>query len=319
MSLDRFIELRRLIEAADSQGLVAGSPDLSGYSGARLVGMLQRLAARPTSGGGCYLEVGVFRGMTLLSVAAVAGDIEAFGIDNFSQFDPEGRNRDTVLGRMSDLGISNAQLVDEDFELALERLADITSGRKIATYFVDGPHDYRSQLLCLELAREQLAEDAVIVVDDSNYQHVRQASADFLRLNPGFKLFFQAYTGAHPANLDADAVAQAREGWWNGITVIVADPDDVLERTYPPTDRDRTLFVNDHVVQGTRLARHSPRAMRLAAALFYLQPVNLVRQWLQLYREYRAQPARSVPKFEMLNTYSEDLRYPRFNPALPEK
>jgi hypothetical protein len=319
MAMQRFGMLRDLVDAADRGGLVDGSPLLSGYSGAKLVGLLQRLAARGVAHDDCYAEVGVFQGMTLLSVASAAPGIAAYGIDNFSQFDVDNVNKSIVKQRMREHNIVNAHLIDQDFEDALENFGQLAAGKKISTYFVDGPHDYRSQLLCLELAKPHLADDAVIVIDDSNYQHVRQASVDFLKLNPAYKLFFQHYSDAHPANLDETAVAAAREGWWNGVTVIVRDPDDLLASVYPPTDRDRTLFVNDHIVQSARLAQFSPRAMRVAAALFFFRPIELVKQWAQLAREYRRATKRATPDFDVLNTYSQDLQYNRFNPALPEE
>ena len=319
MTIERFKQLRDLVVAAEQDGFMAGSPSLTGYSGARLVGLLQRLAARDTGDDSCYVEVGVFQGMTLLSVAAVARDRQVYGIDNFSQFDVDNRNKGIVQQRMRDLEIDNAHLIDQDFEDALDNIDQATGGRKISTYFVDGPHDYRSQLMCLELAKDKLSDDAVIIVDDSNYQHVRQSSIDFLKLNPTFKLLFQSYGPTHPSNLDEAGVAEVRESWWNGITVMVNDPGDVLERAYPPADRDRTLFVNDHIVQSARLARFSPRAMRVASALYFFNPVNLVKQLVQLRREVRASGQGGFPPHDVLNTYSADLEFDRFNPSLTDE
>ena len=317
--MQRLSKLRSLVDAAEQGGLVEGSPLLSGYSGAKLLGLLQRFASRDVEGDSCYVEIGVFQGMTLLSVAAAAPAIEVYGIDNFSQFDRDNVNKSVVEQRMQEHNISNARLIDQDYEDALENLGQITGGKKVATYFIDGPHDYRSQLLCLELAKSYLSDDAVIIIDDSNYQHVRQASVDFLKLNSSFKLLFQHYGNAHPANLGEAAVTAAREGWWNGITVIVRDPEDILAPVYPPTDRDRTLFVNDHIVQSARLAQFSPRAMRVASALFFFRPIQLLKQWAQLVREYRRTDKLNASEFDVLNTYSEDLQYDRFNPALPDE
>jgi hypothetical protein len=279
------------------------SPDrpLEGLSGSRLIGALQRLAATlpPTQ---CYLEIGVYRGLTLLSVAGANRSVTCFGIDNFAFFDTDGKNKSIVEERMNELGVSNATLLDLDYEDALESLNTRIGDRRIGVYFVDGPHDYRSQLMCLELARPWLSRDAVIVIDDSNYAHVRQANRDFLRAHPEFKLVFEAYTPAHPNNLDGDARHRAVDGWWNGVNVIVADPEDRLVPAYPPTERDRTLFENDHLVHGARGAELAPT---LLSAIDHLRRLRLHRFLGGILRILTAR-VRKTP-YSSLNTYSETL------------
>jgi hypothetical protein len=244
---------------------------LDGLSGARLIGALQRMAAGlPATQ--CYLEIGVYRGLTLLSVAGANRDVACFGIDNFAFFDSRGENKAIVESRRRELGTSNATLLDLDYEDALESLNEHIGDRQVAVFFVDGPHDYRSQLMCLELARPWLARNAVIVIDDSNYAHVRQANRDFLRTHPEFKLLFEAYTAAHPSNLAEADRQPSLDGWWNGVNVIVSDPEDRLVPAYPPTDRDRTLFENDHLVHAARGAELAPLAV---AALDHLRHFRL--------------------------------------------
>ena len=204
----RVEQLTRAIIEAESRGLFGETPPdvLSGFSGERLVGALQRFTRLlPRDGQTVYCEVGVFQGMTLLSTAHANPQIPCFGIDNFSQFDAEGRNHALVRERARRLGVTNARIVDADFEDALRRAEQWLDGRAIGVYFVDGPHDYRSQIVCLLQAKRLLAEGAVIVVDDSNYEHVRRANADFLASHDDFALLFEAYTPCHPANMDEAA------------------------------------------------------------------------------------------------------------------
>ena len=71
------------IREAESKGMLKENPILTGFSGKKMMGALQRFAAEFTDEKNCYLEVGVFQGLTLLSVGSVAkGDV--FGIDNFA-------------------------------------------------------------------------------------------------------------------------------------------------------------------------------------------------------------------------------------------
>ena len=205
-----------------------------------------------------------------------------------------------------------------DYEDALSDLMSQTRNQKIAVYFVDGPHDYRSQLMCLELAKPHLAQNAIILIDDSNYQHVRQANRDFLLINPEFKLLFQAYTKCHPVNMNASDLKDARAGWWNGINIIVRDARNELKAEFPPTARDRTFFVNEHIVHSNQLAACSDRAVRFASAIYRFNPIKALGQLFKLLTEIRRKPVILRGKFESANTYSEKLPSSSYNSAISQ-
>ena len=219
-------------------------------------------------------------------MAAVPGE-RAVGINDFSQFDPQRINRTTFESRRSGLGLKNVTLVNADYEDALEALHGTIGERKVGVYFVDGPHDYRSQLMCLLLAKPYLSEHAVIVVDDCNYEHVRQANSDFLRTNPEFRLFFEAYTPAHPNNMTDSQLECARRGWWNGVNVIVRDPEGLLEPICPDTPRGRDLFLATHEVQSHRGAYGVMHALRLADSLMRGRVIKAVRSAFGFARSIR--------------------------------
>ncbi|MEY3050375.1 MAG: hypothetical protein RLY31_160 [Bacteroidota bacterium] len=275
----------------DSEGI------LSGFSGRKLITLLQQMAALVDPHETCYLEVGVFQGLTLLSVASSRPELPCFGIDNFAYFDPENKNRSIIRERQRRLGANNVHLIDEDYEDAFDHLNDHLQGRKIGVYFIDGPHDYRSQLMCLQLALPFLADHAVIIVDDSNYEHVRMANRDFMRTHPTFKLLFESYTKAHPQNLRGPAHSAARAGWWNGVNLLVRDPDNRLSTHYPPTLRNRTLYENDSYVHSSRYAALLPEYLKV---LRYVAPV-----WNALLGLKVPLPFRT--RYKSLNTFSEDL------------
>ena len=187
--------------------------------------------------------------------------------------------------------------------------------RRIGLFFIDGPHDYRSQLMCLLLGKELLSENAVVIVDDSNYRHVRLANRDFLLTNPEFALFFEAYTKCHPKNMSAADHDEARKGWWNGVNVIVRDPAAVLPRVYPPTHQDRRLYENEHRVHAAKMGIVAPEAIRLAGAIRSLNILKIGRDLGALLVRAARSPAESVGKFANLNTYSDDLTEGRFVPG----
>jgi hypothetical protein len=265
-----FRQVIQAISAADCDGLVSdkGRDVLGGLSGRATVGALQRLVGLVEGHDSlCYLEIGVFQGLSLLSVAIEHPGFACFGIDNFSILDPKGENLGIIKDRTKRLNAVNAHLINQDYEAALEALSHHIGNRKVAVFFIDGAHDYRSQLMALLLIRPYLAERAVIVVDDANYFDVRQSTRDFLIAHPEFKMIFEAYSPGHPANLDRATLERHEGGWLNGVNVLVLDHENILPVMLPrvePLARD--LYVNEWLVHRHRYAELAPQALDLAAA-----------------------------------------------------
>ncbi len=280
---------------------------LTGYSGNKVVGVLQRLC-RLFAGdeAACYLEIGVFQGLTLNSVACAVPSLACFGIDNFSFFDPEGKNLSIVNQRIEALGNGNAHLINADYEDALDNLGAWLGDRKIAVYFVDGPHDYRSQLMCLELALPYLHEQAVIVIDDSNYEHVRQANSDFLRTHKEWVLIAQAYTSSHPQNMAPEDEASAINGWWNGVNILGHDPNGLGTRSYPPTRRSRAQFEADHLLHPHRMAPLVVDSLRLTNEIANRAPLAFARRLVRMVKKVNS-IRQGLAKFDSMNTDSDEL------------
>ena len=266
--------IERVLDAirdTEDNGLLTDrrSDGLSGISGLKTVGLLQRLAQLFSGeADACYLEIGVFQGLTLVSTALEAPGLPCFGIDNFATLDPDGTNQAIVRERLDRFGTANASLIDADFEAALDGLEVPLGGRKVGVYFVDGPHDYRSQLVCLLAGLCHLHERAVIVIDDANYPDVRWSTKDFLTGHSEFKMVFDAYSPAHPANMSGEDKAMHEAGWLNGVQILLRDPDASLPDMMPPTDpSERTLFLNEWLAHRLRLAELAPEALTLADAV----------------------------------------------------
>lgn len=317
MNSEHFEKLKKLLDEAEASGGLIQPEGTTGFSGDKLMGALQRIAAyQEKSSDIAYVEVGVFQGLTLTATALAAPDLPVFGIDNFSQFDPHGKNQAIATSRLEDNGIKNARIIDKDYEDALEALEKDLAGNKIGLYFVDGPHDYRSQIMCLELAKPHLAEFAIIIVDDSNYRHVRLANRDFLVSHPEFKLFFESYTEMHPANADNATEQKFRSGWWNGVNIIVRDPNNLLAAEYPPTCRNRHLYVNEHVVHADRYGALAPEALALARAILDIRPQAIPGALARLWRARRRLSPELCGEFASMNTFSAELSSARFNKSL---
>jgi len=295
-----------ILRSPDSLDCLFTDPALTGFSGKKIIALLQNLATCLDPQTEAYLEIGVYRGMTLISVSKVF-EGKTYGIDNFSQFDRDKKNYDLIREHSGRLGTGNLNLINDDFEIALKNLKDHIADTRIGLLFIDGPHDYRSQLMCLLLAKDYLGGNAVIIIDDSNYRHVRQASADFLAVCPGFRPALERYTKAHPGNMTAKEKESAMEGWWNGINVLVKGNLIGLPEMKISTSENRTLYYNDHLVHSSRYADCAPEAITIAHAMKPFSPLKLLNRLLLLFRSVKRSDPFFHGRYRHLNTYSDDL------------
>ncbi len=312
--LEKFAAVIRATE--DISGITI--PDvLTGLSGRRLVGTLQNFTHLfkddPTA---CYLEVGVYQGLTLLSVANHVAEVPCFGVDNFSYNSAIPSNYDIVKSRIKNLGLANVNLVNRDFEMAFDEMAVTLNGKQIAVYFIDGPHDYRSQLMCLEYALPFLHENAVIIIDDSNYNHVRQANRDFLHNHAEWKLFFEAYTPRHPTNMSKKELAAAKEGWWDGVNMIVRDKENLLTSSEPITLKNKTHFYNDHQIHGSKYADAAPIALEAVQYYRLFRFLKARSKLKEVWASLRDCSATNEKRYSESNIDNAQLPTEQFNPGV---
>lgn len=160
---------------------------------------LLNLAAGLLGPGESYVEVGSYRGTSLVA-AMLGNDGEFVAIDDFSFDEATQAGLESSLERF---GLEGATILAGDaFEL-LEKGA--LEGRSVGVYYYDAAHDYESQLRGLQLAEPYLARDALLVIDDSDWDEVRQATADYLNGQPNAELILDI-----PGN----------GGWWEGMQVL---------------------------------------------------------------------------------------------------
>jgi hypothetical protein len=154
--------------------------------------------------GEVYVEVGSYRGASIVGAAAGNCATPIFACDNFSQFDGAGDALRSTLDRYTAPG--QVRFYDMEFREFL-RAAPWRPAR-IGAYFYDGGHSFLDQYDGLRLAAGDLADDALIVIDDTNKRAARSADALFARQVPGAELILNLRTprNHHPT-------------WWNGIQV----------------------------------------------------------------------------------------------------
>ena len=161
-----------------------------------------------------YVEIGVFRGFTLFNNALNNKNIQCIGVDNFSLFDEDKKNLKKINKTILRYKIKNIKIIKKDFEEAQKIIK-----KKIGVLLIDGPHDYRSQLIALMKYDNLMSDNSIIIIDDSNYYHVRKATQDFLETHNNYSLVFQKYTKKHIANEKKNKNFYL-DGYWNGINVL---------------------------------------------------------------------------------------------------
>ncbi|XGV99594.1 MAG: tetratricopeptide repeat protein [Leptolyngbya sp. BL-A-14] len=163
--------------------------------------------------GEVYCEVGCFQGSTLTGALLNHPDCLAYAIDNFSEFDVAHENQSKLMQNLATFGLEEQVFFcDQDFEAFFADLRSLNPVERIGVYLYDGAHDYRSQLMGLLLAKPFLADRALIIVDDSNWDPVQQANWDFIAAHPQCSLL-----------LDLPTPGNGHPTFWNGLQILSWD------------------------------------------------------------------------------------------------
>jgi Methyltransferase domain len=174
---------------------------------------LLNLAASLLGPGESYVEVGSFYGASLIgAMRGNSGDFIA--IDRFSFDVPEVRGR--LLPRASRAGLeeslarfgaTEATILEGD---AFELIEGGALGeRRVGVYYWDGPHDYDGQLRGMRAIEPWLAPEALIVVDDYDWEAVADATHDYVATEPQTELLVE---------IGGEAAGQV--WWWDGVAVV---------------------------------------------------------------------------------------------------
>ncbi len=91
----------------------------------------------------------------------------------------------------------------------VEYFSQIHSG-PIGFYIYDGNHSYGSQLMGLRAAEPFLSENSVILIDDANYDEVRNSTMDFID-DSSYK---------YEVILDQTTFCNYHPTLWNGVIVL---------------------------------------------------------------------------------------------------
>jgi predicted O-methyltransferase YrrM len=160
------------------------------------------LAARYLETGECYVEAGTYRGRSLIA-AALAGDAECIGIDNFSFDDSDPGALRANLERFGVAG--RARMLDGDAVAVLDQ-ADLPP---VGVFFYDADHSTEATLAAFTAVIPHLAGRALIVADNAEWDRVRAA--------------IETFAAGHE-QADVRLTIAGREGgqpwWWDGVALI---------------------------------------------------------------------------------------------------
>jgi len=166
--------------------------------------LMLNLAVANLAPGEVYVEVGCYKGATLVGAARGNREARVFACDNFSKFDGTEQILRANLER-------HAPGQVEFFNLESRRFLELAPWRpaRVGAYFYDGGHSFRDQFEGLAYAIPSLADDAVVIIDDTNKREARSADALVARLVPGLEPLLDLRTprNHHPT-------------WWNGIQLF---------------------------------------------------------------------------------------------------
>jgi len=169
------------------------------------IGCLINKAVRDLPEGQCYVNVGVWHGFSLLVGMTGNPDKKCIGIDNFSEF---GGPRLEFRKRYLEARKENHHFFEMDYKQYFQAMHKPED--KIGFYFYDGAHDYKNQLEGLKIAKPFLADDALVMVDDTNWPDPYNATIEFMnRSRNEWEIILDEKTSGnmHPT-------------WWNGIMVF---------------------------------------------------------------------------------------------------
>jgi hypothetical protein len=154
-----------------------------------------------------YLEVGTWKGSTLISSLYKNDFKKAYCIDNWSEYGDVSREFWDNLNKYLANRISDIKIIESDCFESIDLIDN-----PIDVFLYDGAHDVYSQEKALNYFYPVLNSRFTYIVDDYNQEEVREGTKRAIdRL--GLKIKFMTYL---PSRNNCD-----NEYYWNGIAVFI--------------------------------------------------------------------------------------------------
>jgi predicted O-methyltransferase YrrM len=202
---------KHVVDCIAKSGIPKVNINISGLTSSRVQTLLNSLAKNC----GAYLEVGSYLGATAAAVM-YNNPIKAYLIDKWEeQIQParedmttEANDYDKFIANLSPyVGKSDVKVFRED--MLNVNLQDIDS--KIDMFMYDGPHDAKSTADAIKYYWPVLANEAILIFDDANWEPVVQGARDGLN-ELDAKVIYE--------KMILNSEENPRE-WWNGLYILV--------------------------------------------------------------------------------------------------
>jgi predicted O-methyltransferase YrrM len=170
---------------------------------------LLNLAASMVESGESYVEVGTYHGTSLIAAMVGNDDADYVAIDNFSM---AGASREQLEANVGRFGLELPTILEGD------AFALVPSGalgeRVVSVYYYDAGHTYERQLEGLRMIEPWLADRALLIVDDTDWEQVARATHDYLAAQPRARMlvWIPGKDYGFPA-------------WWEGVQVLAWESD----------------------------------------------------------------------------------------------
>jgi hypothetical protein len=182
--------------------------DVAGHSTAAELAVLN-LAARLLPTGEAYLEVGTLKGRSMAGALVDAPDRTYVAVESFREFGMlAAASRAELAANLDRYGAGHRLVLREgDCFAVLARPGAVPE--PVGVYFYDGAHTGLAHYLALGVAEPLLADEALVLVDDSSYPMVEAATRRYLDRHPGWTVL-----------RDIRAAGDHDPRWGNGLLVL---------------------------------------------------------------------------------------------------
>jgi predicted O-methyltransferase YrrM len=166
---------------------------------------LLNLAASLLDAGESYVEVGTYRGTSLIAAMLGNESGDFVGIDDFSMGTG---SRDELERNLAAFDLAGRATILEGDAFALIPTGSLGE-RRVGAYYYDAAHSYEAHLRGLVMIEPFLAPRALLIVDDSDWEQVQDATRDYLAQQPKARMLI--WIPGKDNGLPA---------WWEGVQVL---------------------------------------------------------------------------------------------------
>jgi len=191
--------------------VVEGVPNLAEENNLALVD----LAAALLEPGESYVEAGTYMGASLIAAMRGNEGRDFVALDNFA-FDETievkgrtlpGTTRAKLEANLDRFGVRGATILEGD---TLELLRGGALGdRRVGVFYYDASHAYEDTVGALRAVEPYLADHALLLVDDYDWDEVGRATRDYVEGQPKARMLLE--------------IGGERKGlpqWWEGVAAI---------------------------------------------------------------------------------------------------